>query len=376
MSEKPTLREARQEARNQALAARSMGDVLDVQMLDPSPTRADGEAGAVTARVDLEAMVAEALVDAQPDPPGTWGTWSTNFQRNRQRWAPGDLDLRGKSVETLHDRMRKWWAVGVHVGAGPSLDRNLGVLRKVYRRGDPLPRPGENRCALIFASDAALKPMLAAGIVPDYVVALDEHQATLAFYDGIEQGGMTLLASITALPDSIAAFLKGWKGGRNRVLFWGNDNDNVRPPSEQGNGRHFFGLRPECYPQIPWFRALDPAVTLMGVEIAGYMGLRHHFLMGCDFQATPGAAGHCRGFAVDHTGFMVDSAKPELGKITPEVYADRVTRSMATHLRRLHAIPNRLGLPIYNCTEGGALDFNNLPLLEAAKRFGFLREDA
>ncbi len=63
----------------------------------------------------------------------------------------------------------------VVVSAGPSLARNLDVLG----------RPGVRDRVVIIAVQTALKPMLKAGIRPHFVVAVDYHQISKRFYEGL-----------------------------------------------------------------------------------------------------------------------------------------------------------------------------------------------
>jgi hypothetical protein len=60
------------------------------------------------------------------------------------------------------------------VAAGPSLDKNIALIKKV----------GQN--FWVLAVDTALKPLLAAGIYPDLVVAVDPNQINYTKFDGIK----------------------------------------------------------------------------------------------------------------------------------------------------------------------------------------------
>lgn len=74
----------------------------------------------------------------------------------------------------------------VLVAAGPSLQKNIQQLSA----------PGVRDRCVIIAVQTALKPLLAAGIRPHYVTALDYHEISRRFYDGIsaaELEGVTLV---------------------------------------------------------------------------------------------------------------------------------------------------------------------------------------
>lgn len=61
------------------------------------------------------------------------------------------------------------------VSAGPSLDKNIAVLKKVKGRG------------IIMAVDTAIKPLLKKGIKPDIIASVDPHKPLELFqYEGVE----------------------------------------------------------------------------------------------------------------------------------------------------------------------------------------------
>jgi hypothetical protein len=87
----------------------------------------------------------------------------------------------------------------VVVSAGPSLSRNL------HRLADPDVR---ERCVII-AAQTTLKPLLAAGVRPHFVTALDFHEISQRFYDGLtadDVEGVTLVVDPKAHPAILDAF--------------------------------------------------------------------------------------------------------------------------------------------------------------------------
>jgi len=66
-------------------------------------------------------------------------------------------------------------ALGIVVSAGPSLRRNLHLLRDASVR---------DRCVIV-ATQTVLKPLLAEGIRPHFVAALDWHGISKRFYEGL-----------------------------------------------------------------------------------------------------------------------------------------------------------------------------------------------
>ena len=85
----------------------------------------------------------------------------------------------------------------VCVGAGPSLSRNMKLLT------DPETR---SRIVLITVQ-TMLKPLLAAGIRPDFVTALDYHHISTRFYEGLDElPDVTLVAQPLVHPAVVDCF--------------------------------------------------------------------------------------------------------------------------------------------------------------------------
>jgi len=89
----------------------------------------------------------------------------------------------------------------VVVSAGPSLAASLGTLRDARVR--------ERAC--VIAAQTALRPLLAHGVRPHFVTALDHHDISRRFYEGLtahDVRGVTLVAEPKANP----AILDAWPG--------------------------------------------------------------------------------------------------------------------------------------------------------------------
>ncbi len=87
----------------------------------------------------------------------------------------------------------------VVVAAGPSLERTI----------DALAQPGVRDRVVIVAVQTVLKPLLARGIRPHYVTALDHHEISRRFYEGLsaeDVRGVTLVAEPKANPAILDAF--------------------------------------------------------------------------------------------------------------------------------------------------------------------------
>ncbi len=90
-------------------------------------------------------------------------------------------------------------APAVVVSAGPSLARNIHLLAQ----------PGVRDRVVIIAVQTALKTLLAHGVKPHFVTALDYHEISRRFYEGLSPAdveGVTLVAEAKANPAILDSF--------------------------------------------------------------------------------------------------------------------------------------------------------------------------
>jgi hypothetical protein len=112
----------------------------------------------------------------------------------------------GAGVAELKNSARG--CAAVVVSAGPSLQRNLRLLAPTAPTG-PGPRSEPRDRCVIIAVQTTLKPLLAAGIRPHFVTALDYHEISRRFYEGLtapDIAGVTLVADPKAHPSIIDSF--------------------------------------------------------------------------------------------------------------------------------------------------------------------------
>jgi hypothetical protein len=103
------------------------------------------------------------------------------------------LIARSSSVDALAGRYPR--TPIVLAAAGPSLNRNIDELRPFRER------------VVLIAVDTALKPLLAAGMPPDFVVALDPSDANARHLTGITVPDTTsVVAEASIAPGSFVAF--------------------------------------------------------------------------------------------------------------------------------------------------------------------------
>lgn len=97
------------------------------------------------------------------------------------------------------------------VSAGPSLQRNLHLLED----------PEVRKHFVIIATQTMLKPLLARGIKPHFVTALDYHEISRRFYEGLTPAdveGVTLVVEPKANPAILDAFPGAIRCVADRVL--------------------------------------------------------------------------------------------------------------------------------------------------------------
>src|SRR5262249_13593385 len=76
---------------------------------------------------------------------------------------------------------------------GPSLQKNMQLLHELKGDAD-----GRGRKAVIIAVQTMLKPLLAAGIEPDFVTSLDYNTVSTRFFENLEESGSTKRVHLVA----------------------------------------------------------------------------------------------------------------------------------------------------------------------------------
>lgn len=120
-------------------------------------------------------------------------TFRNLFMNMDHSWAGG----KARGIAELQGAAKG--RAAVVVSAGPSLERNIEDLSK----------PGVRERVVIIAVQTVLKQLLARGIRPHYVTALDYHEISTRFYEGLsprDVEGVTLVAEPKANPAILDAF--------------------------------------------------------------------------------------------------------------------------------------------------------------------------
>jgi hypothetical protein len=133
------------------------------------------------------------------------------------------------------------------VSAGPSLARNIALLED----------PAIRERVVIIAVQTVLKPLLARGIRPHFVTALDFHEISTRFYDGLTEDdvrGITLIAEPKANPAILQAFPGSIRLTRSDWLDWligddlTHDKGEVPPGATVAHLAYLFARHLGCDP--------------------------------------------------------------------------------------------------------------------------------
>lgn len=247
------------------------------------------------------------------------------------------------------------------VSAGPSLRRNIEVLRK----------PGVRERFCIIAVQTVLKPLLARGIRPHFVTALDYHEISRRFYEGLTAAdveGVTLVAEAKANPAILDAF----------------------PGAVRVGGEDFLTdlLGPEMGGRLG---QLPPGATVAHLAhyLARHMGCDPVILMGQDLGFTDGqyyAAGAAIHdvWACELNPFRslemmewerIVRARPILRRVTDTlgrgVYTDEQMATYLSQFERDFLADSVRGLATIDATEGGVAKSHTraMTLAEAVERY-------
>ena len=208
------------------------------------------------------------------------------------------------------------------IGAGPSLDSSLEIIASLKGR------------FLLVAAGTALKPLLKAGIEPDFVVAVDSDPKTLRQYDGLSLSGLTLAASCNVDPrlptlfgERTCLFSANLSGGLN---FWLESN----------------GLLPERL-------STGGTVIVSAIDFARHLGCGRIALCGVDLAMD--------GDGLSHSSGSVYAGRRESGLVpVPGNWSGTVmtTSQFANYIgfmgNFIYDLQHRHSLEIFNANDRGA----------------------
>jgi len=285
-----------------ALAGREAELALGLELVDHAPSRERLGDGPAQLRAHLAACI-DAVQTAVNTTLVQVITTLRNTLSNLDRYTtcPGVADLAGAAGGRP----------ALVVSAGPSLARTIDLLA----------RPGVRDRFVIIAVQTVLKTLLARGIRPHFVTALDYHEISRRFYDGLTPAdvrGVTLVAEPQANPAILDAFPGAIRLSSDRSL------DELLGPGLHRDMGH-----------LP----LGATVAHLAYSLARHLGCDPVVLVGQDLGFTDGQY-YAAGAAIHETWAC------ELnGFRTLEMFEWERIKRMGGHLRRATDVH---GQPIYS----------------------------
>jgi|GEM_PF-443479 len=170
---------------------------------------------------------------------------------------------------------------GILVAAGPSLDKNIQLLKNAQSK------------TVIVCVGTALRPLLRAGIRPDFVLAMDSSDITLAQYEGItDTAGMWLCAEVAVSPKIIKLFsprVSFYRAMENPLFSHFYDKEEAAKSYLVGGG----------------------SVSNSGLRLMNRMGFDPIVFVGLDLCVEPDGRSHASGTM--HEGRCLPVEQKELG---------------------------------------------------------------
>lgn len=244
------------------------------------------------------------------------------------------------------------------VGAGPSLDNNISVLKNY-----------KDNC-LIVCADIVLFKLTENGIIPDFVVNIDPHEELIASWRGVDTSNLIFVCPTTTNPKTIDT----WKG---RIFFFNQTDIKGTPKGEALKkiieATHGFGSIENCYfvgaTMLQFSKLLNPKVCI---------------LMGYDFSYSD-ARIYCNGVMERKSAYQlnypedqrlidthtIELTELQLKKKNLEISANGkvygTTRLYEMYKNVFVSLIKKYKLNVINSTEGGIL--TEIPVLPAKESF-------
>ncbi|MCW5764652.1 MAG: DUF115 domain-containing protein [Phycisphaeraceae bacterium] len=255
----------------------------------------------------------------------------------------------GPGIEDLRNAARGRSAVVV--SAGPSLERNVGLLS----------RPEVRDRVVIIAAQTVLKTLLARGIRPHFVTALDFHEISARFYEGLtarDVEGITLVVEPKVNPAVTSAFPGSIRCAADGFLDLVLGDELARPMGAIRPGATVAHL---AYYLARWL-GCDP-VALIGQDLGFTDG--QYYAAGAAIHDV--WAGELNGFntlemlewqRIARHRHTLRRATDALGR---PVYTDEQMATYLVQFERDFAADAQAGLTTIDATEGGVAKRNATP---------------
>ena len=242
----------------------------------------------------------------------------------------------------------------VMLAAGPSLDYNIQELKNYQQN------------VVIGCVDMSLYAVQQAGIVPDFVISVDSSVYISEMWKACNTEGLTLICSTTTHPETIDC----WKGN----IFLYNQLDLKDDPKG-------VALANLIQPTLNYGGILNRFfVGATALQVLDMFKPNIVIVAGCDFAYRENKI-YCQGVLESRLQSLAGTPQYEIEKnfrikraLDSAFTFDGIMTSEALsglYLNTFFGIIQGLKLQIINSTEGGILNYNNMPLKDSLKRFCF-----
>lgn len=278
--------------------------------------------------------------------------WTANYNDNmfNKRFERENI----KSLYALHQGFYYNKVPVVMLAAGPSLDYNIKEL-KLYQQN-----------VIIGCVDMALYAVQQAEIIPDFVISVDSSIYISEMWKACNTESLTLICPTTTHPETIDC----WKG--NIFLFNQLDlkddpkgialNNLVQPTLNYGGILNRFFVGATALQVLEMFKP-----NLM-------------ILAGCDFAYREDKV-YCQGVLEARLQHLAGTPEYEIEKdfrikraLDAAFTLDGIMTSeilSGLYINTFFGVIQGLRLNVINSTEGGILNYNNMPLKESLKKYCF-----
>ena len=217
------------------------------------------------------------------------------------------------------------------IGAGPSLNDSLPWIREIA-----------GRC-VIFSVGTALKPLLAGGVEPDFVVSIDSDIIILRQFQGIEKGNFFLLAPYSIFPE-LAQMFSG------QTFYFAN------------TALKSLNVWLKSFGALPSPAAAGGTVAVSAIDLARSFGCKRIIFTGLDLAVLKDGTSHAA-----ESVYGGEKENPSELVPVPGNYEEKVltSRQFAMYIDILNSYLDdavKGGTLFYNATRGGA-SFRHTKLL-------------
>lgn len=252
--------------------------------------------------------------------------WQENYIMNLQ------YVHKDQSLKALYN---KYDCPVILASGGPSLTKQLSLLKKM-----------KDKC-LIICAGSTINSLLAAGIIPDYVVTMDGGESNYLHFKNIKNYNFDLIYGL----GNAWRIARDFKGNRYSFCFYGEDS--IQKRIREGLGR-----------DLPML-STGGTVAITALEIASKISTGPIAIIGQDLAYTNNkshAENNNHYSELTEEFFKKDLAFEVEGYYGEPVKTNHQFNSMRKSIERLYVMLKNHHT-IYNCTEGG-VNINGMPQLD------------